>query len=414
MPYCRPPRVRKPWTGSAVWRASLSKPQLWACWPPRSFTCRPPRSRSGSTLGCSTSGRSSIRRRRTPESSSPRPTQLRTLHASPLSPTTAVRSSSSARCGSHRPRRSSAWSVPSSSRSTVVARSRPSGRAAGTSGSKPSSTASSGATCRSRSRGRPLPSLAAYAASVVDRGNAHASAAQNSLLRMPRIDALPTLSAAAAPSELAGRIVVVGSLRPEHATPVGVAAAPQLVAQMLTSHLGGYYILERPQAALGAWAIALLLCLPFLFAASTRLATLVLLPLRQRSCRRPRRWLSMPSPCGCRSRGPRPGCSSRAPCSSCASRDEKRRAQSRDADALARARRAADDGRLKEAWALYRQLPSSAALFPEIYDLACALGAHGSPDEAADLFHRIAQVDGEFRDVAQRLVRARPCANARR
>ncbi|RPI60788.1 MAG: serine/threonine protein kinase [Lysobacterales bacterium] len=77
-----------------------------------------------------------------------------------------------------------------------------------------------------------------------------------------------------------------------------------------------------------------------------------------------------------------------------------------DIDTLAQARRAADGGRLKEAWALYRQMPTSAALFPEIYDLACALAAHGAPDEAADLFHRIAQIDGGFRDVAQRLVRA--------
>ena len=79
---------------------------------------------------------------------------------------------------------------------------------------------------------------------------------------------------------------------------------------------------------------------------------------------------------------------------------------SSDHDLLERARRATDGGRLQEAWALYRQLPSSPALFPEIYDLARALAAHDALDEAADLFHRIAQVDGEFRDVAQRLVRA--------
>ena len=54
------------------------------------------------------------------------------------------------------------------------------------------------------------------------------------------------------------------------------------------------------------------------------------------------------------------------------------------------------------------------ALFPEIYDLACALAAHGAPDEAADLFHRIAQVDGDFRDVAHRLVRADHVADRRR
>src|SRR5262245_27240098 len=80
--------------------------------------------------------------------------------------------------------------------------------------------------------------------------------------------------------------------------------------------------------------------------------------------------------------------------------------QSSDGDLLERARRAVDGGRLKEAWALYRLLPAGVPLLPEIYDLACALAAHGAPDEAADLFHRVAQVDGEFRDVAHRLVRA--------
>ena len=228
-----------------------------------------------------------------------------------------------------------------------------------------------------RTRGRELPSLAAYAASVVGRGSAHFSAAQSSLLRMPRIDALPTLPAAAAPSELAGRVVVVGPLRPEYATPVGFAAAPQLVAQMLTSHLGGYYILERPQAALGAWTIALLLCVPFLFTASTRIAALVLLPVATAvlpaasalSFHAFALWLPVTGPAAWLL----------VTSALLVLRQSRRRlgAQSRDADALARARRAADDGRLKEAWALYRQLPSSAALFPEIYDLACALGAHG-------------------------------------
>ena len=173
MPYCRPPRVRTPWTGSAVWRASLSKPQLWACWPPRSFTCRPARSRSGSTLGCSISGRSSIHRRRTRESSSPRPTRLRTLHASPLSPTTTVRSSSSARCGSRRPRRIERLLGPVEL--TVDGRrSQPTESPRG--GHLWFETELDGVVRRDLplgSRGRPLPSLAAYAASVVDRGSAH-------------------------------------------------------------------------------------------------------------------------------------------------------------------------------------------------------------------------------------------------
>jgi serine/threonine-protein kinase len=81
-------------------------------------------------------------------------------------------------------------------------------------------------------------------------------------------------------------------------------------------------------------------------------------------------------------------------------------------EALAKARRAVDGGRLKEAWALYRELPPTPALFPEIYDLASALAAQNAPDEAADLFHRIAQVDGDFRDVVHRLVRATHAAPA--
>jgi serine/threonine-protein kinase len=80
--------------------------------------------------------------------------------------------------------------------------------------------------------------------------------------------------------------------------------------------------------------------------------------------------------------------------------------QTADDDQLALARRATNDGRLDEAWALYRQLPQRAALHPETYDLACALSAKGAHDQAAELFHRIAVVDGAFRDVTHRLVRA--------
>ena len=280
MPYCRPPRVRKPWTGSAVWRASLSKPQLWACWPPRSFTCRPARSRSGSTLGCSISGRSSIRRRRTPESSSPRPTRLRTLHASPLSPTTTVRSSSSARCGSRRPRRSSACSVPSSS-PVDGRRSQPTEwprgghlwfetELDGVDTARPAARLTRPAAAvarrvrreRRRSRQRALRALRRIRCCEC-RGSTHFRHC-----RQPR-------RRASSPAESSSSARCDRSMRRR----VGVAAAPQLVAQMLTSHLGGYYILDRPQAALGAWAIALLLCVPFLFAASTRIATLVLLPV---------------------------------------------------------------------------------------------------------------------------------------
>ena len=69
-----------------------------------------------------------------------------------------------------------------------------------------------------------------------------------------------------------------------------------------------------------------------------------------------------------------------------------------------------DDGLIRstqtdEAGAYRVLLPVEPSTFPEIYDVACALAAQGAADEAADLFHRIAQVDGGFRDVAHRLVR---------
>jgi serine/threonine-protein kinase len=86
-----------------------------------------------------------------------------------------------------------------------------------------------------------------------------------------------------------------------------------------------------------------------------------------------------------------------------------------DDAALVRARRAAASGRLEEAWLLYRQVPPSGALLAELYDLASALERSGDAARAADLFHRIAQVDSQFRDVAQRLVRsAQPATPAAR
>ena len=72
---------------------------------------------------------------------------------------------------------------------------------------------------------------------------------------------------------------------------------------------------------------------------------------------------------------------------------------------LVSARRAVASGELVEAWMRYRQISPTSALLPEIYDLACELDSGGKDRYAADLFHRIALVDGRFRDVARRLVR---------
>jgi serine/threonine-protein kinase len=74
-------------------------------------------------------------------------------------------------------------------------------------------------------------------------------------------------------------------------------------------------------------------------------------------------------------------------------------------DELVNARRAVASGELVEAWTRYRQISASSALLPELYDLACELDSGGKDQYAAELFHRIALVDGRFRDVAKRLVR---------
>ena len=73
---------------------------------------------------------------------------------------------------------------------------------------------------------------------------------------------------------------------------------------------------------------------------------------------------------------------------------------------LVNARRAVASGDLIEAWSKYRQISATSALLPELYDLACDLDSGGKDQYAAELFHRIALVDGRFRDVAKRLVRS--------
>ena len=56
------------------------------------------------------------------------------------------------------------------------------------------------------------------------------------------------------------------------------------------------------------------------------------------------------------------------------------------------------------AWAAYRDIPTTKALFEELYELATALEKAGKSEYAADVFYRIAQVDVLYRDVANRLI----------
>jgi len=61
-------------------------------------------------------------------------------------------------------------------------------------------------------------------------------------------------------------------------------------------------------------------------------------------------------------------------------------------------------GELVDAWQAYRELPPTAALVPELYELGSTLAETGYPELAADIFVRIALVDPEYSDVAFRLV----------
>ncbi|HEX7237688.1 MAG TPA: CHASE2 domain-containing protein, partial [Gammaproteobacteria bacterium] len=126
-----------------------------------------------------------------------------------------------------------------------------------------------------RVRSADLPSLPLYAARLVEANDLDANDGSTQLLRWPRPDAVPRLSAAPSAGELEGRIVVAGPLHPLHATPFGFVATPELVAQALASHLGRHYLAESAAASSAAWLAALLLCVPFLLAAPTGRAGLL-------------------------------------------------------------------------------------------------------------------------------------------
>jgi len=79
------------------------------------------------------------------------------------------------------------------------------------------------------------------------------------------------------------------------------------------------------------------------------------------------------------------------------------------AESLLDGRRLIASGDFEQAWAIFRKLPMSSDLLGETYKLGCTLAEHGQHQLAADAFHRVAQADAGFRDVASRLVAA--CAD---
>ena len=204
------------------------------------------------------------------------------------------------------------------------------------------------------------------------------------------------------PAPLRDKVVVVGGSEQAELTPFGPQPTYVLVANAVAGYVHGVGIAADWRGTAVAWgAAALLLALLALPASRSRAlmfaapvtAVLTMLVIGTLAFRAglwtpvvgPIAWLAIVGAV----------LSLRAPAASAPSAD----------DELVNARRAVAGGELVEAWTRYRQISATSALLPELYDLACELDSGGKDQYAAELFHRIALVDGRFRDVAKRLVR---------
>ena len=211
------------------------------------------------------------------------------------------------------------------------------------------------------------------------------------------------------PELLEHNIVIAGSADATQPTPVGLLSSPELVAHVLANYREQRWLGSGLLATLCGWCLALLLLAPLaLGVCKTRAATAswigasivallgvsalgfvgfdVWLPITG-----PAAWLLLTGALQTMRQRPVPAVT---------------RVTEQDTANLVDARRSAAAGRLVEAWSVYQRVAPSAALLPELYDLAMALATQNYQHEAAELYYRIAQVDGRYRDVAHRLVRA--------
>jgi eukaryotic-like serine/threonine-protein kinase len=225
------------------------------------------------------------------------------------------------------------------------------------------------------------------------------------LLRLAGLDTLKRWpqTEATAPTG-AVRMLVAGPSGASYATPAGVVTTPELVALLVGSHAGGHYLTAVPWVTFLAWLAALALATAIgtlvsstpqaIVATLTGVATL--LAASAISFAWANLWLAVTGPIAWLTL-------------TSALLTVRRRSANigkgvNPGERVTLARQAASCGQLKEAWNLYRPTPASADLLPELYDLASNLQARGAQDEATELFHRIAQSDSGFRDVAHRLV----------
>jgi serine/threonine-protein kinase len=219
----------------------------------------------------------------------------------------------------------------------------------------------------------------------------------------PTFSEIDARDVSANPARLHDKIVIVGGLDQAELTPLGPLPTYVLVAHALAGYLQNSSVVADWRGGALAWgAAALLIALLGVPAARSRAlafvapvaAALTILALGTVLFRAglwlpvtgPIAWLAIVGGV----------LAVRAPSAAAPHPDQE----------LVSARRAVASGELVEAWTRYRQISPTSALLPELYDLACELDSGGRDRYAADLFHRIAQVDGRFRDVARRLVRS--------
>ena len=263
--------------------------------------------------------------------------------------------------------------------------------------------------------GGTVPSLPLYAARVLALDDPTTTLVEPSADRLLRFSAARSFLALEErqlleqPELLEHNVIIAGSADATHATPVGLLSSPELVAHVLANYREQRWLGSGLLGALCGWCLAALLLAPLAVGMwKTRAATaswigasiIALLGVSALGFVGFDRWLPISGPAAwllltgaLQTMRQRPAAVIL-------------RVTEQDTANLVDARRFAAAGRLLEAWAVYRRVAPNAALLPELYDLAMALATQSHQHEAAELYYRIAQVDGRYRDVARCLVRS--------
>jgi serine/threonine-protein kinase len=208
------------------------------------------------------------------------------------------------------------------------------------------------------------------------------------------------------PDALTDKIVIAGTVSgPAHATPVGPQSTGQLLAHAIASYRGSTAVATNIWLEVAGWLLAAVCIAATGLSARTGLmgfvipagGAAVLFGAGTASFMLAGAWIPVGGPgllvlglSALAFRQP-------APERPAGNGSGQRRT-------LVDARRLFALGDFAEAWSIYRALAMSNDLLSETYELGCGLAERGENRLAADVFHRIAQADAGYKDVASRLV----------